>query len=37
MLQTKRSAFNSYILNNGGAIEPLVQELEARVAGQPGR
>jgi phospholipid transport system substrate-binding protein len=34
MLQTKRSAFNSYILNNGGAVEPLVEELEARVARQ---
>ena len=32
MLQTKRSAFNSYILNNGGGVEPLVEELEARVA-----
>jgi len=31
MLQTKRSAFNSYIANNGGAVEPLVEELEARV------
>jgi len=34
MLLTKRSAFNSYILNNGGAVEPLVDELEARVARQ---
>jgi phospholipid transport system substrate-binding protein len=34
MLLTKRSAFNSYILNNGGAVEPLVEELEVRVARQ---
>jgi len=34
MLLTKRSEFNSYILNNGGAVEPLVKELEVRVAGQ---
>jgi ABC-type transporter MlaC component len=31
---TKRSEFNSYILNNGGAVEPLVKELEVRVARQ---
>ena len=34
MLRTKRSEFNSYILHNGGAVEPLVEELEVRVAGQ---
>jgi phospholipid transport system substrate-binding protein len=34
MLLTKRSAFNSYIMHNGGAVEPLVEELEARVARQ---
>jgi phospholipid transport system substrate-binding protein len=34
MLLTKRSAFNSYIVHNGGAVEPLVEELEARVARQ---
>jgi phospholipid transport system substrate-binding protein len=34
MLLTKRSEFNSYILNNGGAVEPLVKELEARVVRQ---
>ena len=27
----KRAEFNSYIQRNGGAIEPLVQELEARA------
>ena len=32
MLMTRRSAFNSYIRNNGGAVEPLVKELEVRVA-----
>ena len=32
--QTKRAAFNSYIANNGGTVEPLVQELEARAARQ---
>jgi phospholipid transport system substrate-binding protein len=31
---TKRSEFNSYILNNGGTVEPLVKELEARTARQ---
>ena len=25
---TKRSEFNSYIMNNGGTVEPLVEELE---------
>jgi phospholipid transport system substrate-binding protein len=34
MLRTKRSEFNSYIVNNGGAVEPLVNELEVRVARQ---
>ena len=34
MSLTRRSAFNSYILNNGGAVEPLVKELEVRVARQ---
>ena len=34
MLLTKRSAFNSYIVNNGGAVEPLVEELEVRVGRQ---
>ena len=29
---TKRSEFNSYIMNNGGTVEPLVKELEARAA-----
>jgi ABC-type transporter MlaC component len=32
--RTKRSEFNSYITNNGGTVEPLVQELEARAARQ---
>jgi phospholipid transport system substrate-binding protein len=32
--QTKRSEFNSYIMNNGGTVEPLVKELEARAARQ---
>ena len=31
---TKRSEFNSYILKNGGTVEPLVEELEARAARQ---
>jgi ABC-type transporter MlaC component len=34
MSLTKRSEFNSYIMNNGGTVEPLVQELEARAARQ---
>ena len=34
MSLTRRSEFNSYILNNGGAVEPLVRELEVRVARQ---
>jgi phospholipid transport system substrate-binding protein len=29
---TKRSEFNSYIMKNGGTVEPLVEELEARAA-----
>ena len=32
MFLTKRSEFNSYILNNGGTVEPLVKELEVRAA-----
>ena len=32
MVMTRRSDFNSYILNNGGKVEPLVKELEARAA-----
>ena len=31
MSQIKRSEFNSYIQNNGGTVEPLVQQLEARA------
>ena len=34
MSLTKRSEFNSYNLNNGGAVELLVKELEVRVARQ---
>ena len=34
MSLTKRSEFNSYILSNGGAVEPLVKELEVRGARQ---
>jgi ABC-type transporter MlaC component len=34
MFLTKRSEFNSYIMNNGGMVEPLVKELEARAARQ---
>ena len=34
MSLTKRSEFNSYILSRGGAVEPLVNELEVRVARQ---
>jgi len=34
MSLTKRSEFNSYIMNNGGSVEPLVKELEARAARQ---
>lgn len=32
MFLTKRSEFNSFILNNGGTVEPLVKELEVRAA-----
>jgi phospholipid transport system substrate-binding protein len=32
--RTKRAEFNSYIANNGGTVEPLVKELEARAAHQ---
>jgi phospholipid transport system substrate-binding protein len=32
MVMTRRSDFNSYIQNNGGKVEPLVRELEARAA-----
>ena len=32
MVMTRRSDFNSYIQNNGGKVEPLIDELEA-----PGR
>jgi ABC-type transporter MlaC component len=31
---TKRSEFNSFIMNNGGTVEPLVKELETRAAHQ---
>ena len=31
MVMTRRSDFNSYIQNNGGKVEPLIQELEARA------
>ncbi len=31
MVMTRRSDFNSYIQNNGGKVEPLVKELEARA------
>jgi phospholipid transport system substrate-binding protein len=34
MFLTKRSEFNSYILNTGGTVEPLVRELEVRAACQ---
>jgi phospholipid transport system substrate-binding protein len=34
MFLTKRSEFNSYILNTGGTVEPLVKELEVRAARQ---
>jgi phospholipid transport system substrate-binding protein len=34
MFLTKRSEFNSYILNTGGTVEPLVRELEVRAARQ---
>ncbi len=32
MVMTRRSDFNSYIQNNGGTVEPLIKELEARAA-----
>ena len=31
LLMTRRSDFNSYIQNNGGTVEPLIKELEARA------
>ena len=34
MFLTKRSEFDSYILNTGGTVEPLVKELEIRAARQ---
>jgi phospholipid transport system substrate-binding protein len=34
MFLTKRAEFNSYILNTGGTVEPLVRELEIRAARQ---
>ena len=34
MFLTKRAEFNSYILNTGGTVEPLVRELEVRAARQ---
>jgi phospholipid transport system substrate-binding protein len=34
MFLTKRAEFNSYILNTGGTVEPLVKELEVRAARQ---
>jgi phospholipid transport system substrate-binding protein len=32
MIMTRRSDFNSYIQNHGGAVDPLIKELEARAA-----
>jgi phospholipid transport system substrate-binding protein len=32
LLMTRRSDFNSYIQSNGGTVEPLIKELEARAA-----
>ena len=32
MVMTRRSDFNSYIQNNGGTVDPLINELEARAA-----
>lgn len=32
MIMTRRSDFNSYIQTNGGTVEPLINELEARAA-----
>ena len=31
MVMTRRSDFNSFIQNNGGKVEPLISELEARA------
>jgi len=31
MVMTRRSDFNSYISSHGGAVEPLIQELEKRA------
>ena len=33
MVMTRRSDFNSYIQSNGGTVDPLINELEARAAG----
>ena len=32
MVMTRRSDFNSYIQRNGGSVQPLIDELEARAA-----
>ena len=32
MVMTRRSDFNSYIQNNGGTVEPLINEMESRAA-----
>jgi len=32
MVMTRRSDFNSYIQNNGGQVQPLIEELESRAA-----
>jgi phospholipid transport system substrate-binding protein len=32
LIMTRRSDFSSYIQNNGGSVEPLIQELEARAS-----
>lgn len=32
LLMTRRSDFNSYIQSNGGTVEPLIKELEARAS-----
>jgi phospholipid transport system substrate-binding protein len=32
MVMTRRSDFNSFIQNNGGKVDPLINELEARAA-----
>jgi phospholipid transport system substrate-binding protein len=31
MVMTRRSDFNSYIQTNGGKVQPLIDELEARA------